>query len=341
MQTEGIRAADRGGPLTASATLRRARRWLGRNLRRGRLDARSPRFAALFSPGARIERVAGGLRFAEGPVWIAERSCLLVSDIPADRILSIEGDGRVAVHRAPSGGSNGLTRDLAGRLIACEHRTRRVTRENADGSLSVLADAFDGRRLNSPNDVVVKRCGAVYFTDPTAGIDPALAEQPVQGVYRIGPSDTQAPDAGEISRVVDDFVAPNGLAFSPDEDLLYIDDSAPERHHVRRFAVAADGALSEGAVFASLPPGRPGPPDGMKVDRDGHLFCTGPGGVWVFAADGEHLGTIRTPEPAANCAWGEDGHTLFIAARTSVYRLRGVTPGGSFAYVPRSWVGRA
>lgn len=314
--------------MTVRAALRRGRRWLARNLRRGRLEARSPRFGELFSAGARIERVAGGLRFAEGPVWIAEQSCLFVSDIPADRILRIGPGGDVRVHREPSGGSNGLTRDAAGRLIACEHRTRSVTCENADGSVAVLADAFEGRRLNSPNDVVVKRDGAIYFTDPTAGIDPALAEQPVQGVYRI------APDAGPLTRLVDDFTTPNGLAFSPDEDWLFVDDSAPERHHVRRFRVSADGSLAEGAVFASMPVGKPGPPDGMKVDRGGRVFCTGPGGVWVFAPDGEHLGTIRTPEPAANCAWGEDGRTLFIAARSSVYRLRGLTLGGALPATP-------
>ncbi len=302
--------------------LRRGRRWLARTLRRGRLEAHSPRFAALFASNARVERVAGGLRFAEGPVWIAERRCLLVSDIPADRILRIAPGGDVSVYRAPSGCSNGLTRDLAGRLVACEHANRRLTIEDADGTPTVLADAFDGRRLNSPNDVVVRRDGAIYFTDPTAGIDPALAEQPVRGVYRI------APGTLKLTRVVDDFATPNGLAFSPDESLLYIDDSAVDRHHIRRFRVCEEGALADGAVFASLPVGAPGPPDGMKVDREGRLFCTGPGGVWVFAPDGEHLGTIRTPEPAANCAWGEDGHTLFITARTSVYLVRGVHPGG-------------
>jgi gluconolactonase len=304
------------------ASLRRGRRWLALRLRRGRLEARSPRFAPLFPAGARIERVAGGLRFAEGPVWIREQGCLLVSDIPADRILRVEPGGAVTVYREPSGHSNGLTRDADGRLIACEHGTRRVTREEGGAGPRVLADRFDGRRLNSPNDIVVKRDGSLYFTDPAAGIDPALQEQPVQGVYRCEPG------AGALTRLVDDFLVPNGLAFSPDERLLYIDDSAPERHHVRRFDLAGDGTLSGGEVFARMTPGEPGPPDGMKVDRAGHLFCTGPGGVWVFAPDGEHLGTIHTPEPAANCAWGDDGRSLYIAARSSVYRVRGASPGG-------------
>ena len=308
--------------MRALRVLRRGWRWLALHLRRGRLEARSPRFAELFARGARLERVAGGLRFAEGPVWIRERSCLLVSDIPADRILRIAPGGAVSVYRQPSRHANGLTRDDRGRLIACEHETRRVTREEADGRLHVLADAFAGRRLNSPNDVVVRRDGAVYFTDPTAGIDPALREQPVQGVYRC------ERDSGALTLLVDDFLVPNGLAFSPDERFLYVDDSAPARHHVRRFRVAADGALSEGRVFARMAPGTPGPPDGMKVDREGRLFCAGPGGVWAFAPDGEHLGTIRTPEPAANCAWGDDGRSLYIAARSSVYRVRCAPPGG-------------
>ena len=245
---------------------------------------------------------------------------LLFSDIPANRIYRLAADGRVTTFREPSGNSNGLTRDKEGRLIACEHGNRRVTRTEADGSVVVLAQNFRGKRLNSPNDVIVKSDGAIYFTDPSYGIKSEEQEQPVQGVYRL------SPDGDEFTLVADDFARPNGLAFSPDEKKLYIDDS--ERRHIRVFDVHDDGSLSEGSVFHDMNVSTPGSPDGMKVDVEGHVYCTGAGGVWVFDPAGNHLGTIITPEKPSNCAWGDDDwRSLYITAVTSVYKIRVNTPG--------------
>jgi gluconolactonase len=277
-------------------------------------------FSHLFPESATPEQVATGFRFTEGPVWIHDRKSLLFSDIPANRIYELASDGRPATFREPSGNSNGLTRDKEGRLIACEHGNRRVTRTEADGSVTVLAESFGGKRLNSPNDVVVKSDGAIYFTDPSYGIKPEEQEQPVQGVYRL------SPDTKELTLVADDLARPNGLAFSPDEKKLYIDDS--ERRHIRVFAVREDGSLTGGTPFHDMNIATPGAPDGMKVDVAGHVYCTGAGGVWVFDPAGNHLGTIVTPKKPSNCAWGdEDWRTLYITAETSLYKIRVNTPG--------------
>jgi gluconolactonase len=269
-----------------------------------------------------VERVASGFSFTEGPVWMAEEECLLFSDIPASQILKLKKDGRVVVFRAPSGNANGLTRDREGRLIVCEHGNRRVTRLERDGSISVVADRFQGKRLNSPNDVVVKSDGGIYFTDPHYGIEPWQREQPVQGVYFL------PPDGSELRLVAGDFEMPNGLAFSPDERTLYIDDSALERRHVRVFKVEADGSLTNGRLFHDMNSRKPGNPDGMKVDSCGNIYCSGAGGVWIFSPQGGLLGTIKTPEIPSNCAWGDkDLQSLYITARTSVYRVRVNIPG--------------
>jgi gluconolactonase len=281
------------------------------------LEARSDAFKRHF-PKATLERVATGFEFTEGPVWIDEQRSLLFSDIPADRIFKLAAR-RVTVFRAPSGNSNGLTRDREGRLIACEHGNRRVTRTEKDGSIKALADKFQGKKLNSPNDVVVKSDGTLYFTDPSYGIKPEEQEQPVQGVYRLT-------ETNEISLVADDFARPNGLAFSPDEKKLYIDDS--ERRHIRVFNVEYDGSLSGGSVFHDMNVSISGAPDGMKVDVEGRVYCTGAGGVWVFDSMGKHLGTIVTPEKPSNCAWGgDDWRSLYITAVTSVYKIRVSIPG--------------
>ena len=294
---------------------------LNLQLPRSRLEAKSDRFHQLFPKGARLERLATGFEFTEGPIWIVEEQCLLFSDIPANKILKLATDRQITIFRQPSGNSNGLTRDKAGRLIACEHGRRRVARTEKDGSMTVLAAEFQGKKLNSPNDVVVKSDGAIYFTDPPYGIEPEQQEQPIQGVYRL------APDGGEITLVAADFDKPNGLAFSPDETKLYIDDSS-ERRHIRVFEVQPDGSLANGRIFYDLNVGKPGLPDGMKLDRQGHIYAAGPEGVWVFDAAGRHLGTIITPEEPANCAWGDDDwRTLYITARTSVYKIRVNIPG--------------
>lgn len=265
---------------------------------------------------APVERIAAGFRFTEGPIWRGDH--LLFSDIPASRIVrwreAPEGP-EVVTFRAPSGNSNGLTLDHSGRLIACEHSTRRVTRTEADDSLTVIAERYQGRRLNSPNDVVVADDGSIYFTDPPYGLPNQSEgrELPFNGVFRVT-------EAG-LTLLVDDFERPNGLAFSPDRKTLYVDDTA--RHHIRAFRVDSSGGLSGGEVFAELRSSEPGGPDGMKVDVEGNVYSTGSGGIWVFAPTGRKLGRIVLPELPANVAWGgPDWRTLFATARTGVYRLR-------------------
>jgi gluconolactonase len=285
------------------------------------LEAKTPHFGKLFPNGVRVKKIATGFQFTEGPIWSPEGNFLFFSDIPANKILQVTVDGRVRIFRQPSGNSNGLTRDQEGRLIACEHSNRRVTRTEKNGSLTVLVDSFQGKRLNSPNDVVVKRDGSIYFTDPPYGIQPIQQEQPIQGVYRL------SPNGRDLKLVVHDFDRPNGLAFSPDERKLYVADSS-SRRHIRVFDVRADSTLGNSRVFYDMNIDEPGVPDGMKIDERGHLFCTGPKGIWVFDPDGRHLGTILIPEQPANCAWGDkDFRSLYVTARTSVYMIRVNIPG--------------
>ena len=301
------------------------------------LEVHHPGLHALIAPDAPIERIAGGLTFTEGPVWRGTE--LLFSDIPNKRIVRWrrlpEGPELTTYAR---GMSNGLTLDRQGRVLAAEHDGRRVTRVADDGARTVLAERFQGKRLNSPNDIVVKSDGSIYFTDPPYGVQHSTPgvprpadwwtkpipgkEQPSNGVYRLTPD-------GTLHLLVDDFALPNGLAFSPDESVLYIDDSA--RKHIRALAVRADGTLTNSRVLLDMASEDPGVPDGLKVDGQGNVFSTGPGGVWVCRADGALLGRIVMPELPANLAWGEDGTILFLTARTSVYRLatrtRGALPG--------------
>ena len=285
------------------------------------LRAKTSNFQSLFPEKTQLIRVATGFRFTEGPVWFSRGNYLLFSDIPANTIFKLSANGLVSVFRKPSGHSNGLTIDGVGRLITCEHGTRRVTRTEPNGFVTVMADRFEGKRLNSPNDIVVKSNGTIYFTDPPYGIKPNQQEQPIQGVYKL------VPDTTDMVVVVSDFEKPNGLAFSPDEKTLYIDDSSTRRH-IRAFDVLPNGNIANGRLFHDMSNEEKGNPDGMKVDRNGTLFCTGPGGVWVFHPKGQHLGTIVTPEKPANCAWGDDDlRTLYITAKTSVYAIRVNTPG--------------
>jgi gluconolactonase len=264
------------------------------------------------------ERLATGFQFTEGPVWM-EGGYLLFSDIPASRIYKWTPDGQVEVWREPSGESNGLTLDQQNRLVACEHKNRRVSRTEADGTVVALADRYQGGRLNSPNDIVVRSDGTIYFTDPPYGIQPEEREQPCNGVYRILPD-------GAIELLADDFDRPNGLAFSPDESILYVGDSP--RRHVRAFDVRPDGTLANSRIFADMDHPQPGSPDGMKIDVEGHLYVAGATGVWVFEPDGALLGVLVPPERPANCAWGDaDRQTLYITARTSLYCVRVKVPG--------------
>lgn len=285
----------------------------------GRLEGNSKSFYNLFPSNERLKCLATGFNFTEGPVWFKEEKYLLFSDIPANKIFKLNHDSKTEIFRHPSGNSNGLTRDKEGRLIACEHGNRRVTRTEKDGSITVLADRFYNKKLNSPNDVIVKSDGSIYFTDPPYGIKPDQQEQPLQGVYRISPDN-------DINMVAADFLRPNGLAFSPDEKKLYIDDS--RLRHIRVFDVEYDGSLSNGKIFYNMNIDKRGVPDGMKIDLNGNIFCTGAGGVWVFNSDGEHLGTICTPENPSNCAWGDsDFKSLYITAVTSIYKIRVTIPG--------------
>jgi gluconolactonase len=263
---------------------------------------------------APVEKLAGDFQFTEGPLWVAAKNELLFSDIPANRIFRFKV-GKFETFRAPSHNSNGLTFDKQGRLIACEHGSRSVTRTEAGGTITTLADRFEGKRLNSPNDVVVKSDGAIYFTDPPFGVRRGEKELDFQGVYRI------APDGKTMAVVARDFGKPNGLAFSPDEKLLYIADT--EHGHIRAFDVTADGMLANGRIFAQAPRA-----DGMKADTEGNVYCACKPGVMVFDRTGKHLGTFTTPEQPTNCAFGgADGKSLFITARPSLYRIRLTVPG--------------
>ena len=287
------------------------------------LDASFDRYR-LFN--AAIERLHTGCRWSEGPVWFGDARHLVWSDIPNDRMLKWDEEtGRVAPFRAPSGFANGNTRDRQGRLVTCEHGGRRVTRTEPDGTVTVLVDSFDGRRLNSPNDVVVMSDGSVWFTDPVFGIQGnyegrrAEPELP-QNVYRL------EPEAGAIAIVATDIAGPNGLCFSPDESVFYLVESRAEPH--RRIVAydVADGRLTNRRIFVDARPG--GTPDGIRCDVDGNLWCGwGMGsdaldGVMVFNPDGRAIGRIRLPERCANlCFGGRARNRLFMAASRSLYAL--------------------
>ncbi len=278
------------------------------------------KFSDIVPEAAKLERLATGFMFTEGPIWDAAKGCLFFSDIPGDKMRKWTSDKDIEVVRDPSGKSNGLTLDKQGRLIACEHANRRVSRTEKDRTIVTIADKYKGKRLNSPNDVVVKSDGSIYFSDPPYGLTAefgVLGEQELsfQGVYRL------SPDGKALRLLVDDFEKPNGLAFSPDESLLYIDDT--DRAHIRVFDVNADGSISNGRVFAGVEGEEEGGVDGMKVDSEGNVYVTGPGGIWVFGPSGNKLGRIDVPEVAANMAWGDDDwKTLYITASTSLYRIK-------------------
>ena len=294
-----------------------------------------PAFGALVPPDARIEKLAGGFVFTEGPVWVRRGDPhLLFSDLRANAIKTWTPDAGVADFMNPvfegdpagrSVGSNGLTIDADGRLILCEHGNRRVSRIEADGSLTVLADRYDGKRLNSPNDAVYHSSGWLYFTDPPYGLagqedDPAR-ELDVNGIYRLSPD-------GEVELLIGDQSRPNGLGFSPDERTLYVANSDANQKVWFAYDVLDDGRLGPGRVFFDVQSETaPGAADGLTVDRAGNLFATGPGGVWVFSPEGTHLGTIQPDEVPANAAWGDDGGTLYMTARTGLYRIRLTTSG--------------
>ena len=279
----------------------------------------SPDLARIVSANEEIKELGNGFGGeegpAEGPLWWHEESYLLFSDIHNNRRMKWAQGQEVTRFHDSTNRSNGLTRDLQGRLVACEHDSRRVTRLEADGSITVLANSFQGRQLNRPNDVVVKSDGSIYFTDPWTNRRPAEQwELDFSGVYRL------SPDLGTLTLLVKDFVVPNGLAFTPDESVLYINDS--RRGHIRAFDVQPDGTLARGSdrVFRDLRGERPGVPDGMKVDVEGNVYCGGSGGLWILNPSGNALGIIVHGAPATtNLAFGgPDWKTLFFTTRNSL-----------------------
>jgi len=286
------------------------------------LVAFSPDFARIFDEDASLERIATGFLFTEGPVWDTKRSRLIFSDIPANRQYQWrEGDKEATLFREPTGNSNGLTIDNSGGLLNCEHSGRRVSRTGLDdGSLIPLATHFQGKRLNSPNDIVVHSNGWVFFTDPPYGVRDEERELDFQGVYRLDPD-------GKLTLRASDFDRPNGIALNADETILFVDDS--NRHHVRAFDLRPDGTLANGRVHGECDPSiGAGVPDGLKVDVEGNVYMTGPGGVWVFHPSGKPLGVLKVPEITSNLAWGgSDKRWLYITASTSVYRVRGKITG--------------
>jgi gluconolactonase len=296
-----------------------------------RLD---PRLDALVPADATIEKIADGFVFIEGPVWIQEESRLLFSDVRGNAIYQWTAtDSASAFIEAFFGGSqegrrtwgpNGLTRDAQGRLVVSDQGRRQVSRIEPDGTLTNLVSTHQGMRFSSPNDVVYRSDGSLYFTDPPYGLegldDSPLKESDVNGIYRLSPE-------GELELLIGDQDRPNGLALSPDENTLYVANSDAERAVWMAYDVG-DSGLSNARIFhdaTGWPEG--GVPDGMKVDIAGNLFATGPGGVWVIASDGSRLGIISPEELPANVGWGDDGRTLYITARTGLYRIRLTTEG--------------
>ncbi|HEX6884677.1 MAG TPA: SMP-30/gluconolactonase/LRE family protein [Planctomycetota bacterium] len=296
-----------------------------------RLD---PRLDALVPPGATLEKVAGGLQWAEGPLWSAPTGELFLSDVEANRLLAWSEAGglrTVLEHSGYTGsapftgrepGSNGLAFDPEGRLVFCQHGERRISRLEPDGTRTVVVDRYQGQRLNSPNDLVYSRAGDLYFTDPPFGLpqthaDPAK-ELPHSGVYRLS-------RAGELTLLTAELEGPNGIGLAPDERTLYVANNSRSRPLWMAYPLRSDGALGPGRVLFDASPftaTRKGFPDGLKVAPSGHLFAAGPEGIYVLTPDGEHLGTLFLGRLTANCAFDASGRTLFIAADADIYRLR-------------------
>jgi gluconolactonase len=298
-----------------------------------RIERVDPAIDAIVPVNAKLWKLAEGFRFTEGPVWVRDGGYLLFSDPNANRIYRYSEESGLSVFREKSGydaadlgeygqpGSNGLTLDKHGRLTVNEHGRHRVSRLERDGSTTVLASDYQGKRLNSPNDLVYRSDGSVYFTDPPFGL-PKFAADPrkelsFSGVFRVTP-------AGKIKLLTQEFTGPNGIAFSPDQKALYVGNWDPRAKLVKKYPVRSDGSLGVGVVFVDLTQSIPGDEalDGIKVDKLGHVYLSAPGGVWIFDAAGKHLGTIVAPSPVHNFAWGgKDGKTLYLCARSNLYRI--------------------
>jgi gluconolactonase len=292
------------------------------------VEIRDDRFRQVVGDGVELEQLGSGFLFTEGPIWHPVEEHLTFSDMPGDHMRRWSAREGVTTFRKPSNKANGNCYDARGRMLTCEHATSRVTRTELDGSITVLATHWEGKELNSPNDIVVARDGSIYFTDPTYGrMDYYGLERDqelnFQGVYRIVPDADGGP---ELQLLADDFAQPNGLCFTLDGKQLLVNDT--DRGHIRVFHVGEDGRLSDGGVWAEVSGEGDGAADGMKVDSEGNVYCTGPGGVHVFDDRATLLGVIRSPESVANFNWGDgDLRGLFLTASTSLYRLRVRVPG--------------
>jgi gluconolactonase len=305
----------------------------------GALEVNDPAFFELVPATSALEKLASGFDWSEGPVWIKEGGYVVFSDVPSNTVYRWKQGEGIHVYLKPSGytgevprggepGSNGLTVDSKGQLVLCEHGDRRVGRIDRGGKHVTLADQYDGRRFNSPNDLVYRTNGDLYFTDPPYGleknVDDPAKELPFQGVYRVRPD-------GNVTLLTSQITRPNGIAFSPDEKTLYVAVSDSNKPVIMSYDVLPDGTIENGRVFFDtkplVSPNNPGVPDGLKVDHKGNLFVTGPGGVLIVTPKGQHLGTIRTGEATSNCGWGDDGSVLYITADMFLARIRTTTKG--------------
>lgn len=309
----------------------------------GEIERLDPAFDELVSPDVHLEKLGEGFGWAEGPVWNRKERCVLFSDVPNNLVNKWDERKGLSLFLRPSGytgkkavenpqGSNGLVYDAQGRLVLCQHGDRRVARLEGENKFVALAAKYQGKRLNSPNDVCYHSNGDLYFTDPpyglTGGEDDPERDLPFCGVYRLDKKN-------KLTLLAADMTRPNGIGFSPDEKLLYVAQSDPEEPIIRVFDVKADGTLAHGRVFFDAAPlakdkENKGLPDGLKVDDKGNLFATGPGGVLVISARGKHLGTLRTGVATANCAWGGNGSTLYITAHNYLMRIKTQTRGAGF-----------
>ena len=289
------------------------------------LEVRDSGLLDIVNEGTELEVLGDGFGFTEGPIWHPNEKHLTFSDIPSNRMHRWSEETGVTVYREPSNLANGNTFDKQGRILSCEHGTSRVVREELDGSINVLASHWDGKELNSPNDIVVRSNGDIFFTDPTFGRAdhtgiPRELELDLRGVYKIDGH------SGELTLLRSDFTQPNGLAFSQDEQVLYVADT-PEMH-IRKFEVGDDGTLTGGDIFTRSTGEGAGAPDGLKVDSEDNVYCCGPGGVHVYAPDGVCLGVIQTPAFCANFTWGGDDYlTFYMTSSNHLYRIPVKVPG--------------
>ncbi len=304
------------------------------------IDRLHPEFDSLVPRDAQIEKLSGGFIFTEGPLW-RPSGALWFSDVPGNVVRQWSPDGKVVELLRPGGydgnslpaggfiGPNGMTAGPDGSVMLCQHGNRRIVRIAPDMSVSTLVDSFQGKKLNAPNDLVYRADGTLFFTDPPYGLpegdDDPMKELPFNGVFKLS--------GGKLEVIISDMTRPNGLAISPDERTLYVANSDDNKRLWMRYDLAADGSVGHGRVFVDVGSSKDGGlPDGMKLDADGRIWATGPGGVWIFKPDGTHLGTIKLPEQPANCAWGDDGRSLYMTAETGLYRLKTSVLGQKLIY---------